>query len=186
MSEKVRLARFEQLILPHLDAAFNLARWLVRNSHDAEDAVQDAYVRAFRFFDGFRGGDGRAWLLMIVRHTCYSWMRQNRAAQWTSSFDEESCVPSAEEHRYLYTPAEGDPETLMLQEAQRSFVQQAIEELPLGYREVLVLRELEGLSYKEIAEVTEIPAGTVMSRLARARAMLQKTLADRQQQEAKS
>jgi len=154
-------------MLPHLAAAYNLARWLTRNGPDTEDLVQDAYLRALRGFEGFRGGDGRAWLLRIVRNTCYTWLQENRVQELATTFDEE-----------LY-PVENDstdPETLLLRSADKQFLKEALEKLPLEFREVIVLRELEGMSYKEIAELAAIPVGTVMSRLARARERLQQLL----------
>lgn len=157
--------RFEQLVLPHLDAAFNLARWLLRRREDAEDVVQEAMLRAFRFFGGFHGGDARAWLLQIVRNSCYSWLEKHRAAELTVEFDEE-----------LHPDATGTPEHLAIAGDNRERLARAIEELPPRFREVLVLRELEGCSYKEIAAVTSIPIGTVMSALARARRRLQQRL----------
>ncbi len=154
---------FEEALLPHLDAAYNLARWLTRNDQDAEDVVQEAYLRALRFFGAFRGGDGRAWLLAIVRNTCHDWLRRHSAPD-TTPFDEE--IHTGER------PAE-TPETLLLQRGDRATLQRALAALPVGWREVLVLRELEGLSYRQIAEIVGVPVGTVMSRLARARARLQ-------------
>ncbi len=159
---------FEQTVLPHLDAAYNLARWLTRNEHDAEDIVQETCLRAFKFFSGFRGGDSRRWLLTIVRNTFYDSLQQSRTKELSTEFDEEIHSQAAEAV---------DPESLLIQDADRRLVQQALEELPLEFRETLVLRELEGLSYKEIAEVVGIPLGTVMSRLARARKWLQSHLA---------
>ncbi len=159
--------RFEQVILPHLDAAYNLARWLTQNEHDAEDVVQESYLRAFQFFDGFRGDEGRAWLLSIVRNTCYTWLRKNRKT--TEPFDEE--IHGGDDTT--------TPETAALESADRRTLQSALEELPLPFREVLVLRELEGLSYGEIAAIAGNPAGTVMSRLARARGRLGRLLAGR-------
>jgi RNA polymerase sigma factor (sigma-70 family) len=168
------LARFEQAVLPHLAAAYNLARWLTRDDHDAEDVVQDAYVRAWTFFDRFHGGDGRAWLLTIVRHTCYTWLQRHRGHELTTTFDDELHGGEREA---------SNPETLLLQRANQQLLRQALEALPVEYREVVVLRELEGLSYKEIAGVADLPLGTVMSRLARARKQLQAWLADRLQWE---
>jgi RNA polymerase sigma-70 factor (ECF subfamily) len=153
--------------LTHLDAAYNLARWLTRDEADAEDVVQEAMLRAYRFFGSFRGPDGRAWLLAIVRNTCRTWMRRNRAQESAADVVELDGI-------------EGDgltPEELMIRSADAEAVRAALEELPSEFREVLVLREFEGLSYKEIAVVTESPIGTVMSRLARARTRLQRTLA---------
>ncbi len=168
--ERVEPEQVERALLPHLDAAYNLARWLVGDPHDAEDVVQEAYLRALRFFASFRGGDGRGWLLAIVRHTCYDWLRQHRAASFTTPFEEE--IHSPEE-------ASWNPERLLLRDADASLLRGALEALPVEAREILVLRELEGLSYKEIAAVAGIPVGTVMSRLARARSRLQRELTAR-------
>jgi len=159
--------RFEEAMLPHLAAAYNLARWLTRNGPDAEDLVQDAYLRALKAFDGFRGDNGRAWLLRIVRNTCYTWLQENRVQELATAFDEE--VHATED-------GSTNPETLLLRSADKQFLNEALERLPLEFREVIVLRELEGLSYKEIAELAGIPVGTVMSRLARARERLQELL----------
>ena len=158
---------FEQVVLPYLDVAYNLARWLTRNPQDAEDVVQDAYLRAFRFFGGFRGGNARTWLLKIVRNTSYTWLHQNRAQRSATAFDEQLHTDTAESE---------SPETLLLRKADGQLLNQALDELPPEFREVLVLLELEGLSYKEIAEVVGIPIGTVMSRLARARHRLRESL----------
>jgi RNA polymerase sigma-70 factor (ECF subfamily) len=152
--------RFEEAVLPHLDAAYNLARWLMRDEQEAQDAVQDAYLRAIRFFSGFRGGDGRAWLLSIVRNTCFTRLRSGRAHQGDSEFDEQM-------HGIDDTAA--NPEILLQRSQDEDALRQALDSLPAEFREVIVMRELEGLSYKEIAEVAELPIGTVMSRLARAR-----------------
>jgi len=170
VEEKDKLARFEQTILPHLDAAYNLARWLTRNEHDAQDMVQEAYLRAFKFFSAFRGVDGRAWLLTIVRNTCYTWLQQNRAHEMTTMFDEE--IHSIDSDT-------ANPATLTLRNADHRLLKQALDELPLEFREAVVLRELEGFSYKEIADIVNIPTGTVMSRLARARERLKRLLSDR-------
>ncbi|HET9180289.1 MAG TPA: sigma-70 family RNA polymerase sigma factor [Terriglobia bacterium] len=167
MSEQDKAAQFEQAVLPHLDAAHNLARWLIRQPEDAEDMVQESYMRAFTSFEGFRGGNGRAWILTIVRNTCYTWLQRGRSSEMTTEFDEETHSPETN----------ANPEALLLGEANRELLAKALEELPLEFRETLVLRELEGLSYKEIADVTGVPLGTVMSRLARARNMLERTLA---------
>jgi RNA polymerase sigma-70 factor, ECF subfamily len=161
------MSTFEDVALPHLDAAYNLARWLTRNTQDAEDVVQEAYLRAFRFFGGFRGGNTRSWLLKIVRNTCYTWLHQNRGQRVTALFEEQVHTDIAESQ---------DPETLLLRKAEGQSLNRALEELPTAFREVLVLLEVEGLSYKEIAEVLGIPIGTVMSRLARARQRLRKSL----------
>jgi len=151
--------RIVEAVLPHLDAAFNFARWLTRNDHDAEDIVQEAFLRAFRYGHSFSGDNSRAWLLAIVRNTFFSWRKGNIAAEATVPFDDES-------HRQGVEP---DPESQMLKNADSRIVTDAIEELSVEYREVIVLREFEDLSYREIARVTGVPVGTVMSRLARAR-----------------
>jgi len=160
--------RFEQAVLPHLDAAYNLARWLTRNDHDAQDVTQEAFLRAFRFFDGYQGGNMRAWLLTIVRNTCYTWMHQNRPPEAAVEFDEE--IHSEE------SSGGADPELQVLASADKDTVQRALAELPEIFREALVLREMEGMSYKEIADVASVSIGTVMSRLARARTRLRQSL----------
>ena len=167
MEEQTSPGNFENSVLPHLDAAYNLARWLTRNGQDAEDAVQEACLRAFRFFGGFRGGDARAWLLKIVRNTCYTQLQNNRPQELATTFDEE-----------IHSEDDGsmNPEMLLLRSADSQLLTRALEELPVNFREVLVLRELEGLSYKEIAEVSNIPPGTVMSSLSRARERLRQSL----------
>jgi RNA polymerase sigma-70 factor (ECF subfamily) len=159
---------FEQVVLPHLDAAYNLARWLVRNPHDAEDIVQEAYLRAFKFFGGYQGGDARAWVLKIVRNTSYSFFEKNRPAELAEEFDEKVHTAS--------TAEEPGAEAALLKSADSRMLREALDELPVNFREVLVLRELEGMSYKEIAEVTSVPIGTVMSGLARARTQLRERL----------
>jgi RNA polymerase sigma factor (sigma-70 family) len=158
-----QFARFEQVVLPHLNSAYNLARWLTGNEHDAEDVVQDAYLRAVKFFDGFRGSDARPWLITIVRRVCYDWLERNRAHQSLAVFDEE---------RHSDQGDNFDPAELALRHENREMLRQALSELPVEFREVLVLRELEGLSYKEIAAIMNLPPGTIMSRLARARERL--------------
>lgn len=165
--------QFETLVLPHLDAAFNLARWLLRSGNDAEDAAQEAMLRAYRFFHGFRGGDVRAWLLQIVRNTCFTWMERNRHGKDMSEFDEA-----------LHGPIGPTPESLAIAADNRGRLTQALESLPSRFREVIVLRELEGCSYKEIATITSIPIGTVMSTLSRARRQLQLALNNPAQKEA--
>jgi RNA polymerase sigma-70 factor (ECF subfamily) len=160
--------RFERQILPHQDAAFNLARWLLRSRADAEDVTQEALVKAFRFFPGFHGGDARSWLLQIVRNTCYTWMEKYRSVDLTTEFDES-----------VHMPGTATPETEAVASSERERLTKALERLPPRAREALVLRELEGLSYKEMAEVTRLPIGTVMSRLARARRRLRRCLQDR-------
>lgn len=155
------------MVLPHLDAAFNLARWLTRSDQDAQDMVQEAYLRALKFFGGFHGDDARSWLLRIVRNTCYTWLKHNRTHELNAVFDEE--VHGA-------TKEDPTPESLLLENADRAMLLQALEQLPVEWRETLVLRELEGLSYREIAAVTDAPIGTVMSRLARARTRLENIL----------
>ena len=160
-------ALFEQTFLPHLNAAYNLARWLARNEHDAEDMVQESYLRAFRAFETFQGHDARAWLLAIVRNTSFSWLRK-KGAQPFVEFDEQ-----------MHTAAGDSPnaETVLLNEAALASLQDCLEALPLEFREAIVLRELEELSYKEISGIAGVPVGTVMSRLARGRKRLSECLA---------
>jgi RNA polymerase sigma-70 factor, ECF subfamily len=158
--------RFEECVLPHLDAAFNLARWLLRDKSNAEDATQEAMLCAYRFFAGFRHGDARAWLLQIVRNSCYTWLRKNRPQEDIAEIEEDA-MPSG-------APS---PEALAIASHDRERIARALEELPVHFREILVLRELEGCSYKEIAAITAHPIGTVMSALARARRQLKEALA---------
>jgi RNA polymerase sigma-70 factor (ECF subfamily) len=162
VDEPVRRSAFERTFLPHLPAAFNLARWLTRDGSDAEDVVQEAYLRAWRAFDRFRGGDGRPWLLTIVRNTALTWLRQHRRSKATIAFDE-----SLHGRTDPATQPAIDGDTLRF----------VLEGLPDQFREVVVLRELEGLTYKEVAEVTGVPIGTVMSRLSRARGLLRERMA---------
>jgi RNA polymerase sigma-70 factor (ECF subfamily) len=159
--------RFERAVLPHLDSAYNLARWLVRDVYDAQDVVQEAYLRALKFFDGFHGEDGRSWLLAIVRNTSYDWLRKNRRSG-----------PMIEHEGELDSLVDETPsaEAMQLRDVDRQLIQDCLERLPPEYREVLVLRELEEMSYKQIAGVTELPIGTVMSRLARGRKRMQSML----------
>ena len=150
--------------MPQLDAAYNLARWLTRNGHDAEDVVQDAVERALKYFGAFRGGDAKAWFLTIVRHACYDWLKRNRPAEIVPG--DAEAIESVPDTTTL------TPEQTAVRNASNAALAAAVGELPLGYREVLILRELEELSYREIARVVDIPIGTVMSRLARARGLL--------------
>jgi len=167
MFEHNQLPNFEQAVMPHLDAAYNLARWLMRNEQDAQDVAQEAYLRAFRFFPGFRGGDARAWLMKIVRNTCYTWLHTNRPLQEAMEFDENLLPPET---------CALNPEEAVLQNDSNTLVRKAMEKLPPNFREVLILRELEGMSYREIADITGMPAGTVMSSLSRARVRLRQIL----------
>jgi RNA polymerase sigma-70 factor, ECF subfamily len=173
MSERIPACgggdRLDEVLVSHVDAAYNLARWLVRNGHDAEDVVQDAYVRAFQYAGGFRGGDARAWLLTIVRNTAYRWLRKTRAYEPVAQFDEQIHTSDGET---------SNPEQLLLQRADGWLVEKALGQLPCRFREILVLRELEGLSYKEIAAVMGMPVGTVMSTLSRARDRFRHAAAD--------
>jgi RNA polymerase sigma-70 factor (ECF subfamily) len=168
MFEDDHLGDFEQEVLPHLDAAYNLARWLLRNDQDAQDVAQEACLRAFRFFPGFRGGHARAWFLKIVRNTCYTWLETNRPLQDAAEFDERLSPADSR------TP---NPEESVLQNDSDALVRKALEKLPWNFREVLILRELEGMSYREIGDITGMPAGTVMSSLSRARGRLRQILA---------
>ena len=180
MTESYQREQFEQLVLPHMDAAYNLARWLVRNPHDAEDLAQEAMTRAIRFFHGFRGGDARAWLLTIVRNSCFTWLGRNRAKD-LAEFDEEAHSPGISAHGKQSSNQSGiqapaDPEAMAVAESESARVRAALEELPVIFREAVVMRELEGMSYKEIADVTGVSIGTVMSRLARGRDRLRAIL----------
>jgi RNA polymerase sigma factor (sigma-70 family) len=161
---------FEALMLPHLDAAYNLAKWLLRNEQDAQDAVQEAFLRAFKSFSGFHGSNGRAWLLTIVRNTSYTLLKKNRVADLTTAFDEEI---HASGHESV------NPATILEHSEDAELIKEAMDALPAEFREILVLRHQEGLSYKEIADIAQIRQGTVMSRLARARAKLKKYLGAR-------
>jgi RNA polymerase sigma-70 factor (ECF subfamily) len=157
---------FDTVVLPHLDAAYRLARWLVRNEHDAEDVVQEAALRALRYFRTFTGGSGRAWFLRIVRNTCWKWQGQHELAQ-AEPFDEA---------RHVNTEPIDSPETLLLQTADAMLIQRALRNVSARFRTLLVLRELEGLSYREVADVMGVPIGTVMSGLSRARQALRVAL----------
>ena len=160
-------ARFEELVLPHLNAAYNLARWLTRDVNDAEDVVQDACVRALKYIGSLNEGGARAWFLTIVRHAFYDWCKRNRPAEIARDNDTEIDM--------AVDPAAVDPAHALLRNAESKALADAVAALPLAYREVLILRELEELSYKEIARIADIPIGTVMSRLARARGLLQRS-----------
>jgi RNA polymerase sigma-70 factor (ECF subfamily) len=180
LSDRDRLKRFEQIALPHLDAAYNLARWLTGNGHDADDVVQESFMRALKYLDGFHGDNGRSWLLTIVRHTCYSWLSVNRPKEIVGGFDEEAYAEGDEADPGVPGAFTKDnPETLAMRAVDAELINAAIEDLPLPYKEVLILRELEDLSYKEIGKVLTVPLGTVMSRLSRARLMLRERLQSR-------
>lgn len=168
MIEESNLPDFERTILPHLDAAYNLACWLTRNSQDAQDAVQEAFLRAFRFFPTFRGGDGRAWLMKIVRNACYTLMSANRPLQ--------DAVVEFDENVFSSDPHSSNPEETVIQDDRSALLRQALQQLPPNFREVLILREIEEMSYREIADVTGMPAGTVMSSLSRARRRLREAV----------
>jgi RNA polymerase sigma-70 factor (ECF subfamily) len=169
-AQEHELASFEETMLPHMDAAHNLAKWLLRNEEDAQDVVQEAYLRAFKAFGGFHGSNGRAWLLTIVRNTSYTLLKKNRAVDLTTTFDEEIHTSGHESV---------SPATILEHSENAELIKEAMDELPAEFREILTLRHQEGLSYKEIADIMQIPAGTVMSRLARARAKLREYLAAR-------
>jgi len=160
--DKQRIRRFEQVVVPHLDAAYNLARWILGNQSDADDVMQEASLRALKFIDSFQGGDSRAWMLTIARNTSYSWLRKNRMADLSDEFNEAVHTD--------VTIVDTESRLVSLLDSER--VGKAIAMLPVRYREVLVLREIHGLSYKEISAVTGVPIGTVMSSLARARQAL--------------
>jgi RNA polymerase sigma-70 factor, ECF subfamily len=167
VDEHERAGLFEQTVLPHLDSAYNLARWLAGNDHDAQDVAQEASLRAFKYFGSFRGDNARAWLLSIVRNSFHTWLRKNRPAEKTvemtdDTLDIEDPSAGVEAVNPLFADADA--------------VRRAIADLPVEFREIVILREMEGFSYKEIAELAEVPIGTVMSRLARARKLLQKSL----------
>jgi RNA polymerase sigma-70 factor (ECF subfamily) len=156
---------FDTVVVPHLGAGYRLARWLMRDADVADDVVQEASLRAFRYFRTFAGGDGRAWFLRIVRNTCYAWRRHDQAS--SDPFDEE---------RHSNARPQSDPETLLLQTDDASLIARALSSLPDHFHQLLVLRELEGLSYRELSDVIGIPMGTVMSRLSRAREALRLAL----------
>ncbi len=164
IDQQRKLKLFEECVLPHMNAAYNLARWLTRNEHDAQDVVQESYLRAFRFFDSYRGGDGKSWLMAVVRNTCITWRRHEQRELSSEPFDEMTHgsgrqAPNQEEK--------------LVDSSRMSVLRNCIEMLPLEFREVLVMRELEELSYRQISEVAALPVGTVMSRLSRARKRLE-------------
>jgi RNA polymerase sigma-70 factor (ECF subfamily) len=167
MDSRERVAQFDRIVTPHLPRAYNLARLLVGNATDAEDLVQEASLRAFRALDGFHGGDSKTWLLVIVRNVCYSFLGRKRGTEQEVEFEEE---------QHSETVASATPESAVLQSADAAAVRQAIEQLPPEFREALVLREMEELSYRQIGEITGVPVGTVMSRLSRARQQLRQRL----------
>lgn len=171
MDSRERVVQFDQVIAPHLARAYNLARLLVGNLADAEDLVQEASLRAFRALDGFHGGDAKTWLLVIVRNACYSFLGSRRRTENVVEFEED---------QHSATTAAATPESAVLQNADAATVRRAIEELPPEFREALMLREMEELSYRQIAEITSVPVGTVMSRLSRARSLLRQRLAEQQ------
>jgi RNA polymerase sigma-70 factor, ECF subfamily len=167
-----RQARFEREMLPHLDAAYNLARWILRGSDDAQDVTQDAILRALRYFDSFHGGNAKAWLLRIVRNTCYSWIKARPKSESMSADEEGDLKP---EHKLALEAAGHSvpaPDARLIKEADRQLINEGMQALPTDYREILILREIEELSYRDISEIADIPIGTVMSRLSRARAAL--------------
>ena len=174
MQEENKTAQFEAVTLPLFGAAYNLARWLVRDDRDAEDVVQEAYLRAFRFFGSYRGGDSRSWLLKIVRNTCYTWLQQNRSRELTEPIEDKLDEVGI---------STDNPETILLQNMDAKLVRQALEELPIEFREILIMREMEDLSYKQISSIADLPIGTVMSRLARGRKRLRELLVNRMSRE---
>jgi RNA polymerase sigma-70 factor (ECF subfamily) len=175
--ETPKARHFEQVVMPHLDSAYNLARWLTRNDADAQDVVQEAVLRAFKYFDGFDGQHAHAWLLKIVRNTCFTWLRENRASDAVPLEDNLDAIDGDASVVELNAQGMGrSPELLVgeIRDAQR--IDALIEELPAAYREIIIMREMDDLSYREIADIIGVPMGTVMSRLARARQMLQASL----------
>jgi RNA polymerase sigma-70 factor (ECF subfamily) len=163
-SPESRLRLFEEVILPHLNAAYNLARWLTHNEHDAQDVVQEAYLRAFRFFDSYKGGDGKSWLLEVVRNTCFTFHRREKRNFTSVEFDEATHTPSVKPP---------DAEEALVAASKQTILKDCIEGLPDAFRGILVMRELEEMSYRQISDVAGLPPGTVMSRLSRARKRLE-------------
>ena len=166
-------AQFEETVLPHLDAAYNLARWLVKDEHCAQDLVQDAYLKALRYFDSFCGGDARPWILGIVRNTCYTWLGDQKRARQHIEFRDDL---DAGEEGIEWVSAQEGPEDSLIRKDERERLNIAIEALPAVFREALILREIEDMSYDNIAEIMQVPLGTVMSRLFRARVLLRQSL----------
>nr|WP_115782828.1 RNA polymerase sigma factor [Paraburkholderia caffeinilytica] len=175
-ADAARSRRFQQLALPHLDAAYNLARWLCGNPNDADDVVQEAFMRAFRFFDTFRGDSARPWLLAIVRRTWYTEWRRRASSHEVVEFDDSMDDATFDG----WTAGGADPQTLLIRDEDTKLVHEALAQLPVEYREVLILRELEEMGYREIAMVADVPIGTVMSRLARGRRKLAALLTAKQ------
>jgi RNA polymerase sigma-70 factor, ECF subfamily len=185
VTDQTQQAAFERMMLPHLDEAFDLARWLTGNRSDAEDVVQEAYLRALKYFSSFRGLESRAWLLTIVRRSCWSWLRINRSQQLVFTDEDVGMEGQNGATVIALHPNAGEtPESLLTDKEARAHLNQAVQGLPVHYREVIVLREIHNLSYKEIADIAGIPIGTVMSRLARARGVLAKFLGGRVSNEA--
>lgn len=176
MTPQDKLRRFEERISPHLGSAYNLARWLTRNREDAEDAVQEAFLRAFSALDNLRGNDAKPWLLTIVRNTCLTWLKRERGAMAAAGLEENLDHP---------TEPSPNPEAAVMISADRETVRRALEQLPPEFREAIVLREIEGLSYKEIAAAVGVPVGTVMSRLSRGREWLRRVLSTPTQEPAR-
>ncbi len=176
LTSQEKLRRFEAEISPHLRSAYNLAKWLIRNTQDAEDVVQEAFLRAFAGFETLRGENSKAWLLTIVRNSCWTWLKRNRQSAAMVGWDEQ-----------IQDPVEPspDPEELLLSACDREQVRNALEQLPVEFREAIVLREFEGLSYREIATAADVPMGTVMSRLARGREWLKRLLSTRKERVSK-
>ncbi len=170
LPEGSEAADFDRIFIPHMDAAYNLARWLVRDDHDAQDVVQEAYLRAFKYAAGFRSGDPRAWILAIVRNVAFTWLTRNRGADPPAEFDEQVHSGTVEETGL---------ETDSVRKADGAMIRAALTDLPVEFREVIVMRDIEGLSYKEIAHAADVPIGTVMSRLARARRKFADSLRER-------
>jgi RNA polymerase sigma-70 factor (ECF subfamily) len=173
MHQASKIAEFEETIFPHLNAAYNLARWLLRNEHDAEDVAQDAVLRALRYFDSFQGGDAKAWLLGIVRNSCFTWLKRAKAAEPFTIVDESYQDPQTDRP---------NPETIVLLRENHELLQNCIRALPHEFREIIILRELQEMSYQEIATVAGVPVGTVMSRLCRARKRLEQCVTLRLQE----